>query len=280
MSYTTQGSQDWHEWRRSKITASRVAAIMNQDPWKSPLDIYNEMVEGKSQNDNAAMRRGRDLESMARRAYEEYTGIAVEPAVINHPTCSWLGASLDGVSFAHDYIVEIKCPGDSSYDKMKKDGIPRHYWIQIQTQLFCVPEAKEAHFFVFQGADFFIETIKPDNEFHLDIKQATEKFFLDHIIQKVPPSSKYIKINDSHYLELEKSLFDIMEISRKLNAEEANIKRQMIEIANERTVEGLLTRVNNATRKGSIDESKLSEMGVNVDQCRKPSKIYQTVSFF
>lgn len=289
-----QGSEEWLQWRREHITASNVAAIMGEDPWRTPLDVYLEMVEDTGKEKTAAMERGTRLEPFARRAYEEYTGIAIDDLVLEHPSYPWLGASLDGISFNRDYVVEIKCPGEKSYLKMKANGIPRHYWIQVQTQLLCVPEAKEAHFFVcqfketvhedgygfFEVEDYFMETIKRDTDFqYKELMPICEKFYTDNVCRKVAPPAKYFPIETQRYIDTESRLQKLMDIKKKIEIEEEELKQVLIEEAQGRSVQGLLTRVCTQTRKGSICEEKLRERGLNVDALRKPNKVYQSVNF-
>lgn len=272
------------EWRRSKITASNVAAIMGHDPWKGPLDVYLEMVEGKTTPKNEAMERGTLLEPYARQLYEAHTGIAVVSDVVDHPDNQFLGASLDGISFDHSTIVELKCPGTNSFENMKSHGIPYHYWIQVQAQLFCVPQAKLAHFFaaLFNEGDLVdkhFEVIHRDPKFHVELFHACQDFWNNHIVPKIPPAPKYEKITDEEYLSMEARLQKIREIKKKVEEEEEELEVGLKRIADGRQVEGLLTRITTCSRKGTIDEAEMSKWGINVDNFRKPSKSYQTVSF-
>lgn len=287
MSYNVQGSQEWLNWRKSHLTASNIPAVMGEDPWRTPLDVFLEITGMVIKTPNEAMQRGTELEPFARRAYEEYTGIAVEPDVIEHPKHKFLGASLDGISFNHKYIAEFKCPGENSFFKMKANGIPRHYWIQVQSQLFCVPEAKEAHFFAVLFSDeghvqdIFMQKINRDVDF-ISQKQLPicEKFWNENIIPKVAPASKYTPIRDIEYLMKEERLQKIIEIKRRIEKEEEELKEDLLLLSEGRQVEGNLTRISDIYCKGSIDEALLKASGIDPDKFRRASKQYRRVSFF
>lgn len=287
MSFSSQGSPAWHEWRRERITASRVAAIMGEDPWSNQSEVYLDMVEGRIKDKTEAMTMGTLYEPYARRAYEDYMGIYVDPMVVEHPEHKFLGASLDGINFEQDVILEIKCPGENSYQKIKDKGVPRHYWIQMQAQMFCVPEAKEAHFFaalmdpviIGRIEDFILIKVPRDDKFHVELLAKCKDFWDNHIVPRIPPLTKYTKIRDEEYWAVEERLQKIMELKKKVEEEEEDLKQRLIVIADGECVEGRLTRVNLCSRKGAVDEKRLKDDGISIDDYRKPSKSYQTVTF-
>lgn len=289
MNHRIQGSEAWKEYRRGKINASEIAAIMGQDPWRTAMDIYLLKVDNIEKEPTEAMKRGTALEPYARRAYEEYTGLSVDPTVICHPQHDWLSASLDGITFDGKHIVEIKCPGHSSFQKIKDQGIPKHYWIQVQAQLFC-SGAKEAHFFVFscsddlKACDFFMEVVKPDELFHGELLEVCHEFWFENVLKKIPPedtglakSKCYEKIDDPEYFSIEERLNSIKEVKKRVLDEEEFLTSELKRIADGREVMGKYTRVCNVTRKGSIDEKLMKDKGLNPDEYRKASVTSQTV---
>lgn len=139
-----QGSDDWKLLRLSKITATDVSGILEINPWVTPLDIYNMkwgLKEGPKEND--AMRRGKELEPIARQLLIEETGIQFEPIVCTHDTEEWAMASLDGWAHTHigstppiailrDVICEIKCPNLDTHQFALSGGIKPYYMSQVQ----------------------------------------------------------------------------------------------------------------------------------------------------
>jgi putative phage-type endonuclease len=132
----TQGSPEWLAYRREKRNASESAAVLGVSPWTTPYQLWLEKT-GKAQTKaNAAMRRGTELEPEARAAYEELTGLVMQPLVLQAGDYS---ASLDGMTLEGDLILEIKCPvrGTRSdlWQEVLAGDVPEHYAIQVQHQL-------------------------------------------------------------------------------------------------------------------------------------------------
>jgi putative phage-type endonuclease len=104
-----QGSQAWLDYRLSRIGSSDAATIAGFNPWKTPMQLYNEKINNTKTFVNDAMKKGTKLEPVARAAYEELTGQAMFPDVVEHPNHEWMIASLDGISLDKKRVVEIKC---------------------------------------------------------------------------------------------------------------------------------------------------------------------------
>lgn len=126
----TQGSPEWFQSRVGVITASRFADAVSTlkkasgtkkvgDPTaaaeKYAYDLAIERVSQKHYGDTFetfAMKRGTELESMARMLYESRTGTFVDEAGIVLTDDRLFGYSTDG-SINDDGLIEIKCPIDS-----------------------------------------------------------------------------------------------------------------------------------------------------------------------
>ena len=59
--------------RRHGLGGSDVAAVLGLDPWRSPLDVYVDKVEGSQRTENAPMQWGNRLEAPIADAYAERT---------------------------------------------------------------------------------------------------------------------------------------------------------------------------------------------------------------
>lgn len=142
-----QGSEEWHQQRLGKATASRIADIISKT--KSgystsrenyAVELALERITGARQEmyTNDAMRWGTETEPLARMAYESKTGnIVNEVAMINHPTIAMAGASPDGCIDAEG-LVEIKCPNSATHLKTILSGKPDgKYVTQMMWQMAC-----------------------------------------------------------------------------------------------------------------------------------------------
>ena len=176
-----QGSDAWHAHRRGLRNASETPAVLGISPWQTPYQLWL-LKTGRAQTEvNAAMRRGTSLEPQARLAYEERTGLVMQPLVLQEGLYS---ASLDGMTLAGDLVVEIKCPykgaASTLWQAVEAGGVPGYYAAQIQHQLM-VSGAELAHLWVFDGQQGLLHEVRPDPAQFVCIKAAWDVFaeFLD-----------------------------------------------------------------------------------------------------
>jgi len=147
-----QGSQEWHELRCGKITGSRFSDLMamtKSGPSTSRANLITllalERLTGTPEEgyQNDAMRRGTELEPLARGAYEAHTGELVEqvPFVI-HPELPFVGVSPDGF-LGSDGMTEFKCPSSLAkhLDYVRTGSHATEYKWQILGQLWVCRRA-------------------------------------------------------------------------------------------------------------------------------------------
>ena len=90
----------WFEWRGRMVTASQVASITGECPYKSAVKLLKEKVwpELRQNSDTFATRWGQSKEDDAVLKYETMTGKRVlRIGLLQHPDHEWIGASPDGV---------------------------------------------------------------------------------------------------------------------------------------------------------------------------------------
>jgi hypothetical protein len=139
-----QGTPEWHLARTGVISASRVkdarATLKNGSPAAASLDyateIAMERIIGYPLDDGFetyAMRRGRDLEALARDFYIRSNSAEVETVGFITTDCGFFGCSPDSL-VGTDGGLEIKCPmGPSQLRKLFIDFDIQDYMDQIQT---------------------------------------------------------------------------------------------------------------------------------------------------
>ena len=103
----TQGSPQWHAYRLSRRKASESAAVLGFSPWLTPYQLWLVKTGRCVTQVTQAMQRGTDMERLARSAYEEQTGLVMQPLVLQAGNYS---ASLDGMTLEDDLLLEIKRP--------------------------------------------------------------------------------------------------------------------------------------------------------------------------
>lgn len=142
-----QGSEEWHQQRLGKVTASRISDVMAKTKSGPAASRKNYMMELLCQRltglreegyTSAAMQRGIDLEPLARSAYEVETGrTVIESGFVTHPEYEMIGASPDG-RVGDIGLIEIKCPNTAQHVAFIQSGEPdKKYWWQMQCQMAC-----------------------------------------------------------------------------------------------------------------------------------------------
>ena len=130
-----QNTPDWHRWRQQGLGASDAPVIMGDAAFKTTRMLWS-IKTGRMQEEppGPAARRGRELERLARQAYEQELGIQMEPLCLVHDELEWMRASLDGLSFDGSTVLEIKCPMNVRDQSAARAGsVPPHYYAQLQS---------------------------------------------------------------------------------------------------------------------------------------------------
>lgn len=145
-----QGSQEWHDSRLGRITASRVHDILpGRNGYKAARKNYkaqliSEILTGNVQDSyvSYAMEYGKETESMARSAYEAWKECLVqEVGFVIHEKYDYLGCSPDGL--CNNRGIEIKCFNTANHidaiERSMKKGynIKSKYYTQIQVGMMC-----------------------------------------------------------------------------------------------------------------------------------------------
>lgn len=191
-----QGTPEWHELRKGKVTASRVADILAKTKTGASTSRRNYLIELALQHatgriepsyTNDAMAWGHANESEARVAYEVATGNFVDQvAFIDHPFIPHFGCSPDGL-VGDKGLVEIKCPANSAvhWEYVKSGKPPQKYIIQMQSQL-CVTGRDWCDFVSFdprmpERSQLLVVRIDRDPAFIQEIEKEVEAFNVEVI---------------------------------------------------------------------------------------------------
>jgi len=193
-----QGTPEWHELRRGKVTASRVADILAKTKTGPSASRQNYLIELALQRitktiepsyTNAAMEWGTATEPQARVAYEVNTHNFVDQVpFIDHENIPWFGCSPDGL-VGKDGLLEIKCPNSATHwEYFKSKEPPKKYFIQMQAQM-SVTGAKWCDFVSFdprmpERSQLLIVNVPRDPDFILYM-EAEIKIFLNEVAAEV-----------------------------------------------------------------------------------------------
>ena len=184
-----QGTPEWHELRRGKVTASRVADILAKTKTGPSASRQNYLIELALQRTtktiepsytNSYMEWGTATEPQARVAYEVAShNFVTQVPFIDHPTIKNFGCSPDGL--VEDGLIEIKCPSSATHwEYFKYRKAPQKYVIQMQAQM-AVTGAKWCDFVSFdprmpERSQLLILNVPRDPEFILYMEAEINQF--------------------------------------------------------------------------------------------------------
>jgi len=172
-----QNTPEWHLFRRCHIGASDAASIIGANPYKNKAKLWDEKVRGINEEENEWMTRGKLLEKEALMKFEQMTGHLCFPVVVIHPKQEWCSASLDGLDVEKKFLLEIKCPGRKNHDIALNGTVPKHYFPQLQHQLFCT-ELDLAYYFSYDGESGVIIEVNRDDEYIENLLSLEYEFWL------------------------------------------------------------------------------------------------------
>ena len=192
-----------------KIGGTAISGIIGTNPYKTPLDVYQDLVEGKTVETNDAMRRGVRLEPFLRSEFEANYGkiymLADELDAMGIPwhkgprgdvvatpkQHDFMSASLDDIgSFAGEtVVVEYKTAGVNvmhQWGEVGTDAVPSHYKAQAAWYMAATGLNKTVLLAMVAG-DFRHYIIRRDMEFEKLLLAAGARFWNEHILPMSPP---------------------------------------------------------------------------------------------
>lgn len=270
-----QRSQAWLDYRKQGLGASDIPAIMGINPFRKPIDVYNEKLSDKPNYVNAHMQRGIDHEEEALKQVQVLLGVELSPLCVEHDTLNWLRASLDGYNKERNIIVEIKTPSEKNYESQALKVDPMHY-CQLQAQSL-VTKSTECYLYVYspETKSGSLKKIDVDYDYQLDILEKATDFWTNNVLKFIPPScesSDLIEITHAVAFKSAERLSVILESKKLLEKEEKLIKKSLPEYSDGgnfrvgriigRMMEGRKTLDKEAMIKDGIDVSKYEKQGI------------------
>ena len=269
-----QGSQEWLDARKDHFCASEAPAVMSVNPYfpRNPTELAKQKLGYVNTFVSQAMKEGHRLEPIIRQQVEDQTEIGFMPAVMVKD--KYL-ASLDGINFDGDIILEIKAPqSNNATVKWAMEGrvILAHQY-QIQHQLM-VSGADKCIYAVRNPEDGQIITcdVFPDQILQKKLKQAWADFqplmeLTEDELKTSEPLPADLAPAVETYLKgkaLAKQAADIMKTAQ------AEI---LADLDASKSYENDKIRISRRQRKGSLDKTAL---GADIDLAKymKPATSY------
>ena len=269
-----QGSQEWLDARKDHFCASEAPAVMSVNPYfpRNPTDLAKQKLGYVNKFVSQAMKEGHRLEPIIRQQVEDQTGIGFVPAVMVKD--KYL-ASLDGINFDGDIILEIKAPQSKNATvKWAIEGrvILSHQY-QIQHQLM-VSGADKCIYAVRNPEDGQIITcdVFPDQILQKKLKQAWADFqplmeLTEDELKTSEPLPADLAPAVETYLKgkaLAKQAADIIKTAQ------AEI---LADLDDSKSYENDKIRISRRQRKGTLDKTAL-EADIDLSKYIKPATKY------
>jgi putative phage-type endonuclease len=220
--------------------------------WQAKLGLSTPEV-------NQAMLRGTQLEPAARAAYEQRTGLVMQPLVLVDGEYS---ASLDGLTLAGDRVLEIKCPfkgRESTLWKSVSEGqLAEHYRVQVQHQLM-VTQAEIADVFVFDGTEGILLEVAPDAGAWPRIHAAWDEFMGFVATSQPPPlTDRDTRVRiDSEWLDAASAYLELKAKHEALGAAFEKAKARLVGLTSHPSESGNGVSVTRYWKRGAIDYKRV-----------------------
>lgn len=264
-----QRTKDWLEVRRKHIGASEAPIIMGVSPWKTPVELWEEKQQMvKDTPINPAMKRGIEMEPVARAAYIKYTSINMEPHVLFHPTNKWMMASLDGISENGEHVVEIKVAGKADHEEAKYKRIPKKYYPQLQHQME-VAGITSMHYFSWNEKSFHLVEVEKDEEYIKNMCEKEKKFW-DSLFSFEPPEPRYLYRDDLSWEYAAEEWKRCKAALHEAKKNEEIAKNTLIDLSQHKNSEGAGIRVQKIIRRGNVDYASIPQLqDIDIEKYRK-----------
>lgn len=139
-----QTYEQFKEARLQGFGASDIGSLMNEGDYSCKRRLFLERLglfpeeESRLQHH---VERGKFLEGPVALLYESRTQRVCKPVGTAYiKEFPFMRANTDRLQFSPDKdwgCLEIKCPGEHMFRKIKKEGLPLAYILQLQWQMFC-----------------------------------------------------------------------------------------------------------------------------------------------
>lgn len=256
-----QGSDSWLAIRRTKITATNSGVILGLNPWKTPLQLWEEKLGLRELPPvNNKMREGSLMEEEAREYFNVKLASDFKPVVLESVEFPFVMASLDGMDHI-GRIMEIKC-GKGSHELALKNEIPPYYYSQLQKQMF-VADINFCFYCSYRNAeDNIFWTVDRDDAFIENMIEAETKFY-KCMMDFTPPAAcdrDFVK-RDSRELQFHLEVWKQTKAEIKLlEAKDELLRDTIIKMCDGQSSECNGVRVAKTLTKGRIDYSKIEAL--------------------
>lgn len=181
--------QQWLDARRQSIGGSDAAAIIGLNPWSTPYAVWADKT-GKlpDQEDNEAMRQGRDLEDYVSKRWCEATGKKVRKlnGILKNKQYPWAHANIDREIVGENAGLECKTTSLMNLKQFKNGEYPEQYYVQC-VHYMAVTGAERWYLAVLVLNQGFYHFVIERDQAEIDALMEVEKTFWQYVHDNTPP---------------------------------------------------------------------------------------------
>lgn len=281
MNELVQRSDEWLAMRRNFIGSSDAPVVMGVSPWKTPYQLWEEKLGLTEQKaPNSAMLYGINNEEIARKSFEEKTGLLMFPQVIFSDEHDFMMASLDGMDIDGINVVEIKCAGKEDHEKAKSGKAPDHYYPQLQ-HIISVAKLEYIWYYSFNAGDGILLKIYRDDSYISKLIEKEREFFecIQNFASPALMSGDYQTMRDDMWVTCASDWREVQKQLRSLVKTESELREQLVGMCRGQSSSGGGIRVTRTLQKGRIDYSEIEELkNIDLERYRKQPVEYWRIS--
>lgn len=277
-----QKTPEWYQLRRNSIGASEAPIIMGISPYVTPFSLWEEKLglRNNPQFENDAMKRGNELEIIARQHYNEEFQDDMKPVVVQSDEIPFLIASLDGMNTLHD-IMEIKYNKKTVHNNVRdKSVFPDHHFCQMQHQMFVTEQEQCLYVSANSENDICYRKVYRDDKYITQMIDKLQQFW-DKVQSFDQPAFSEMDYEERHDIAWKNTALSLTSIRKQLEPyeilkkQEEELRKHLILLSNGRNSSGCGVKLTKSIRKGNVDWEKMcDELAINpekLNKWRKPS---------
>lgn len=199
LAHTANISRDeWLEIRKKGIGGSEVSAIMGDNPWSSPLQVYlDKLGLADPIEETEQMYFGKLLEPVVAQAFTDKTGLKTKELrfVLQHDLYPFLLANIDRVIDHPQWgrgILECKTTNAFNLSDWENGNVPRHYMYQVQHYLGVTGYSYAYIACLIGGSAFRYVRIERDEPLIAHLQERATDFWYNCILPKNKPNVSHM----------------------------------------------------------------------------------------
>ena len=177
--------EEWLKLRKTGLGGSDAGTVCGLNPYSSSMKLfYDKTGGGIDEQDNEAMRQGRDFENYVAQRFMEATGLKVRRSnymyrSVEHP---FMIADVDRLVAGEDAGLECKTVSAYNADKWKDGNIPLHYMVQCYHYMAVTGRKSWYIAAVILGREFVYHKLTWEDELIEGLIAAERDFWENHVL--------------------------------------------------------------------------------------------------